>query len=83
METENALINRYKDMGAERKRERDLTNPMNIVWLSEVAINPVDNVQCSVCTASSWTDCYICKEGSLSVTELRIERGKLKKGKEL
>lgn len=30
---------------SERKRESH-TYPINIVWLSEVAINPVENVEC-------------------------------------
>lgn len=41
----------YKTLYISQK-ERDHTNPVNIVWLGEVAVNPVQNVQGPVCTAS-------------------------------
>ena len=41
--TQKAQANQHQETTPERERERH-TYPVNIVWLSEIAINPVQNV---------------------------------------
>lgn len=50
-EQDNAVHGQAKAKKYTRRKGKNHTYPMDIVLLSKVAIDPVQNVQCSICTA--------------------------------